>query len=228
MEESLRSLTSGISSIVKKVPPLPFSALIFYLGIVCLWKAGFIPNPAGVFDFLEGLYKSYGLQGLFVASFLEGIVYLGLYFPGSFVVALAVILSQGTFWDLLSISLTVATALSITSIINYAAGRKLMARRLSKELILEEKRVLSKGLFLSMLHPNALAFYFFNAGIKKHNFLKLLLVPVILIPYGLLLGAFLFSIKGPLKQAIESPYLMISYLLVWMLLASLIGMRKKT
>lgn len=212
---------------IERIPKLPLSALFFYLSIVLLWQVGLIPSPAGILDILEGLYKTYGLPGLFVASFLEGIVYFGLYFPGSFVVALAVILSDGTFPALMAISGTVALALTITATINYSLGRRILANPLNKELVMEEKRVLSRGLFLAMLHPNALAFYFFNAGIQKHKFWKVLLVPVVLVPYGLALGMLIFSTRESFKRAIENPYLMISYLSVWFVLALLVEVRRK-
>jgi len=208
--------------IFKKIPKLPLSALIFYISAVILWKFGCIPSPSNIFLFLENLYQSYGLIGLFIASFLEGIVYFGLYFPGSFIVILAVILSDGTFKTFLFISLVVAIALTITSIINYILGRKILANRSNKGLLLKKGPIFSKGFLVSMLHPNALAFYFFNSGIKKQNFLKVLLVPLIMIPYGLTLSYFFYLIKGPLRIAIESPYIMISVILFWVLLAFLL------
>jgi hypothetical protein len=76
-----------------------------------------------------------------------------------------------------------------------------------------------------MLHPNALAFYFFNSGIKQQNFLKILFVPLIMLPYGLALGYFLYFIKEPLKRAMESPYIMLTIILIWILLAFIIESR---
>ncbi len=210
----------------RKIPQLPLSALIFYLTILAFWKLGVLPSPEGILTFLENLYKSYGLPGMFIASFLEGIVYFGLYFPGSFVVALAVILSDGTMGDLLAISVTVAVALTITSLINYALGRRILANRLNKELMEEDKKLLSKGVFFSALHPNSLAFYFFNAGIQKHKLGKVLLVPVIIVPYGLLLGYLIFSVKDSFMQAMENPYVMVSYLLIWFFIALVVELKK--
>ena len=214
-----------IKQISQKIPKFPLSALIFYAGLLILWKLNFIPSPNNILIFLENLYKSYGLFGLFIASFLEGIVYFGLYFPGSCIVALAVILSDGSFASLLSISLVIAFALTITALINYSIGKKIIANRIDRKLFIKEKKVLSKGLFISMLHPNALAFYFFNSGMKEQNFLKIIFVPLIMIPYGLALGYFLYSIKELLKMAIESPYIMISIILAWILLAFIIEHR---
>lgn len=211
----------------KKIPKLPLSALVFYLSILLLWKLGVIPSPIGILEAFESLYQQFGLLGLFIASFLEGIVYLGLYFPGSFIVALAVILSDGTFNSLLSISLVVALALTITAFINYFLGRRIPKSDLDKKLVFNERNIISKGLFISMLHPNSLAFYFFNAGIQQHNFLKILFVPVIMIPYGLALGYLFYSIKETLKTAIESPYIMITAILIWIVLAFVVDALKK-
>lgn len=215
-----------LKKISQKIPKLPLSALIFYISVVILWKLDYIPSPGNILLFLENLYSSYGLNGLFIASFLEGIVYLGLYFPGSFIVALAVILSDGTFRSFLAISLVVAAALTLASIINYTLGRKL-ADKLNRGLSGENKKIFSKGLLVSMLHPNALAFYFFNSGIKKHNFLKIFLVPAIMIPYGLGLGYLFYAIKEPLRTILESPYLMTAFILFWLLFAFLFGNFKK-
>ncbi|MBC8434878.1 hypothetical protein H8D91_00040, partial [archaeon] len=88
-----------------ELPKLPFSALIFYLVVVLFWNLGLIPSPVEIVSFLEGLYETYGLVGLFIASFLEGIVYLGLYFPGSFIIALAIFLSDGSFISLATLTL---------------------------------------------------------------------------------------------------------------------------
>lgn len=116
-----------LKSLRQQIPKLPFSALLFYGGLVALRKLGYIPGPTNILTMLENLYLVYGLAGLFIASFLEGIVYFGLYFPGSFVVILAVILSNGTFLSLLHISLIVAGALTLTSMINYTLGRRILS-----------------------------------------------------------------------------------------------------
>ena len=205
----------------KLIPKLPFSALVFYLGILLLWKIGLIPSPVGILDILEKGYVNYGLIGLFIASFLEGVVYFGLYFPGSVIIALAMILSDGSFLAFLSISLIVALALTLTSIINYFFGRRISNLNITSENVIR-KNILSKGLIISMLHPNSLAFYFFNSGIRKHNILKVLLVPLIMIPYGLLLGYIVYAFRDIMKRAIESPYIMISIILFWMLISLIV------
>lgn len=213
--------------IFQKIPILPLSALAFYLSVVILWKLGYIPSPSEILVFLENLYALHGLAGLFVASALEGVVYLGLYFPGSFIVALAVILSDGGLFSLLQISLVVATALTITSIINYILGSLVSSGGIHNGSSDRRSSVFSKGLLVSALHPNALAFYFFHLGLKKQSFYKIFLVPVIMIPYGFVLSCLIYTLKGTLHTAIESPYIMVLVILFWIIIAFLFESRKK-
>ncbi len=208
----------------ERIPLLPLSALIFYISVFVLWSFGIIPSPTGILSFLEGLYESYGLFGLFIASFLEGIVYFGLYFPGSFIIALAVILSDGTFIELIKISLIVAVALTITSTINYTLGLNISKRKNLENL---GGKNLSRGVLASMWHPNALAFYFFHSGIKNQNFLKILFVPIAMVPYGFLLALLIYSLKGFLKGAIESPYIMITAITIWFFIALILRNKNK-
>ncbi len=210
-----------------KIPKLPLSALIFYVFVFALWKFNLIPSPLEIIGFLESLYNNYGLVGLFIASFLEGIVYLGLYFPGSFIIVLVVLLSDGKFISLLNISLIVALALTLTSMINYVLGRHFVARPLRETKEIKTKRKMSKGFFLSLLHPNALAFYFFNLGLKKRNFWNIIFVPLIIIPYGFLLASLFYLAKPILEENSENPYVMITFISFWLIISFILGYKNK-
>ena len=137
---------------VKSLPKLPLSALVFYFLLIGLWKLGHIPSPVGILRILENLYVNYGLAGMVFATFLEGIVYLGLYF-----IALAVFLSNGSFNALLNISILVTATLTLTSLINYWLGRYVVSKDAKEEVLLVKSRALTRGLVLSVLHPNLLA-----------------------------------------------------------------------
>ena len=212
--------------ILKQIPILPTTALIFYLFVVLLWNLGIIPPPTEIVDFLENLYNKYGLFGLAIASFLEGIVYLGLYFPGSFIIALAVFLSDGSFISLLSISLVVAITLTITAFINYFLGRHISFKENHKHNLKKYKKS-NKGLFASMLHPNILAFYFFNAGIEKKDLWRIIFVPLVMIPYGLAFAYLLYTFSDFAKQRLESPFFLFILIVIWLMIAFIIGHKRK-
>lgn len=211
---------------IRNIPKLPLSALIFYLSVLALWQLGYIPSPNEIIVFLKSLYTSYGYTGLFIASFLEGIIYLGLYFPGSFVVALAVILSDGGIVSLLIISLVVAFAVTTSSVINYILGSRVIPGRSIGRLLIKKPSAPSRGLLLSALHPDVLAFYFFNLGLKKRSFYEIFLVPGIMIPYGFVLGYMIYTARETLRTAIESPYVVISAILFWIAIAFVLESRK--
>jgi len=209
-----------------KIPWLPLSALIFYLWVVVLWKMHLILAPSEILTFLENLYTDYGLIGLSIATFLEGIVYLGLYFPGSFVIILAVILSDGTFFSLLAISMTVAVTLMLTSLINYWLGRHVRFKKQEK-IYSNLKKNSKKGLLPSCLHPNLLAFYFFNGGIERKSPYQILLVPLIMIPIGLLYAYVIYFLRFILQEHIEKPYIMLVLIGIWFLILFFIENKQK-
>ncbi len=206
-----------------KIPWLPISALIFYLSAVILWTLEIIPPPTQILSFLENLYSYYGLIGLSIATFLEGIVYLGLYFPGSFIILLSVILSDGTFISFFKISLVVALTLTITSTINYWLGRHVRFKELEEELPSSKNK---KSLFLSSIHPNLLAFYFFNLGLEKKSFLRILYVPFIMLIIGLFYSYLIYSLRFILREQIEKPYLMIILIVIWFIVVFMFENKK--
>lgn len=210
---------------LEKIPFLPLSALVFYLTVLFLWKIGIIPPPEGILVLLESLYEHYGLIGLFISAFLEGVVYLGLYFPGSFIIALSVILSDGTIISFFMISLVVTVALTLTSVINYMLGRYVVYKE-KKEKINSKRKISSKGFWLSMIHPNLLAFYFFHSGIKQQSPRKILLVPAFII-YGFMYAGIIYSTKEWFKKAIESPGLMITLITIWIIVSFVINSQHK-
>ena len=211
-----------IKQFLKEIPVLPMSALIFYIAVVLLWKINLIPPPIEVVNVLENLYNKFGLFGLSIASFLEGIIYLGLYFPGSVIIALAVFLSDGSFISLVSISIVVAITLTITSFINYFLGKHVSFKKNK-----EPSKKLSKNLFLSMLHPNILAFYFFNQGLERKGLWKIVFVPIVMIPYGLFVAYLLFILSSFAKQQIERPWFFFLLIFIWLIIAVIIEHKRK-
>jgi hypothetical protein len=210
-----------IKKFLKEIPKLPLSALLFFIVVFILWNLEIIPPPVEIVEFLKNLYSEYGLIGLAIATFLEGIVYLGLYFPGSFIIALAVFFSDGSWLSLLSISFVVAITLTVTSSINYFLGRHILFYHQNQHLV-KTNRKISKGFLLSMLHPNLIAFYFFNAGIEKHNPWKIALVPIVMVPYGFLFAWILSTFKLVLRSKLENPWTMVILISIWLVTAFII------
>ncbi len=208
---------------------MPLAALIFYIATYILWNAHLIPPPSQVLLFLEDLYRAYGLFGVFIASFLEGLVYLGLYFPGSTIIAVSVFLtSTWGFWSLFYLVLIVAAALTVASILNYWFGRYLVYKHMKKQKRKHESDArITKGLLVSILHPNLLSFYTFNAGLEKQKFKKMLYIPVLMVPYGLVFAYFLVALSKPIKDNLDNPWFFLSLILLWMGVAFILEQNSK-
>ncbi len=211
----------------KKIPKLPLTALVFYLTAIILWNMDLIPPPSDLVIFLERLFNNFGFFGLFIATLLEGVAYVGLYFPGSFIIALAVFFSDGSFKALFSISVIVALTLTLTSLINYWLGRYVFSGGVEKDELLKKSKIVTRGLLASMLHPNFLAFYFFNAGLKKQDPRKIAYVPVIMIPYGLLFAYVLSTFSVYARKTLESPFFVMSLIILWLVAAFIIDHKKR-
>lgn len=205
-----------------KLPILPLSALVFYGVTFCLWSVNIIPSPVELVGYLEKLYANFGYISLIIATFFEGVAYLGLYIPGSFVIALTVFFSDGKPITLLGISVIVAVVLTLTSVTNYFLGRYVASRHFwDKEEILKESENLSKGLLVSMLHPNLLAFYFFNAGLEKKDIRKIAIVPFFMVPYGFVFANGLSLFSNVARAKLENSNFLFGLIIVWLFAAFL-------
>ncbi len=192
------------------IPWLPVSAICFYLAAIALWQVGALPSPQGIIEVLERFYARYGLTLLFISAFLEGLVYVGMYFSGGFLIFLGVLFSDGSFSSLLSISVVVALALTLVNLVNYWMGRWFSDETESES---------TWGLFLSLLHPNALAFYWFNMGLRGRPIRRILYIPVLIIPYGLGHAYLIKSLEEPFRRSSETLYLFLAALLIWLVIS---------
>jgi membrane-associated protein len=197
---------------MRKLPLVPLSALFFYLMAMFFWNQGYIPEPAEMLNVLEGFYQRYQLTGLFVITFLEGLVYFGLYFPGSFIIGLAVVFSNGTPLELIMLSLTTSAALSAVSALNYFLGRILKNRSKNREFNF-------KTFLAAHIHPNTLAFYYFALGVDKKPIKNLIFTPLISFVYALPTAFILFALGQNIEQAAENEFFMIAALTLWALIA---------
>ncbi|MEK6925887.1 MAG: hypothetical protein AABW50_01270 [Nanoarchaeota archaeon] len=214
-----------IKKFFKELPKLPLSAFIFYLIVMVLRVLDVIPPPSEIIAALENLLDLYGVIVIFISVLLEGIVYFGFYFPGTTIVTISILLSNGEFSSFLSIALASAFALTITSIFNYILGRRLPTKFDPSSSRI--KKALSKGLILSIIHPNTLSFYFFDSGIKRQSPWKIAFVPFLIAVYGIVLSIIIYSFKSPFKSAVEMPYILLCLIFVWLVVSYFYEKRKK-
>ena len=201
---------------------LSIAALLFYLAVFILWTLNIIPAPSEIFLFLESLYNSIGLAGVFISVLIESILFLGLYFPGSFILVIALLLSSGTLGEFILLSSTTALALTIGSIINYNLGKYRL-------LDVSAPTMPSRFFFLvTFLHPNFMAFYFYSQGLQGQNFSKIMYVPLFIVPYGTFLSFMIYSVIEQFQSVVENSYFVITLLFLWVISSYILTIYKKT
>lgn len=204
---------------------LPLSALGFYIFLLFLMYLEIIPSLVDILLFLRTVYDTFGLPGLFVGSFLEGIAYLGLYFPGSLIIIVAAAFSDGTFFSFVKISFVVTLAISLASIINYYFGKYSVLNKFLKPslVVKEKKKALNHNFLMTFFHPNLLAFYVYTLGARKESILRLLFIPPIMFVWGILLAWFFYTVRDSVLNLAEKPFTMIILLLSWFIVAFILN-----
>jgi hypothetical protein len=114
----------------------------------------------------------------------------------------------------------VAVVLTLAAFIDYELGRFISSRKEKDNKILTEKpKTFTKGFIASMLHPNLLAFYFFNAGLKSKGLKQIIFVPLFMFPYGLLIAYTLSVFADQLRKSVETPVFILSILIIWFVIS---------
>ncbi len=190
------------------------------LGFILIWNALGLPTSDELIRMIEVLFRTHGYWIVFVAALLEGLLLVGLHFPGSIVLVLACIVSRQGFLDPVGIWLVVIPAFFIAIVINYSLGRfgwhRLFIRfGLKPALNRMQKRIEKRGLsiiFYTYLHPNLSAITATSCGILQLSFQRFALYSIVAIILWNSLWVTLFYFLG--NSLIE-------YLSMWTLLIGL-------
>lgn len=174
--------------------PLLFFGL--YTSLFVLWEIFKLPPPEVFSEMVNVWFNKYGMFALLVASFLEGLLLIGSYFPGVFVIFLGVTAASSVFEAIVIVSVS-TTGLLLSHVVNYFLGKygwyKLLVRFGMKEAIQNSKVKLEKkgpiAIPLSYWLPSIGALTNTAAGIIQLNFRTFLM-------YSVLSSMFWYFITG--------------------------------
>ena len=191
----------------------PFALAFIFLSLELLWYLAELPTPTELAAIGERFYKDYGLWVVFAAAVIEGLFMVNFYFPGSFVIVLAVIIVPHTFSALAPIALIVWLAFLLAGSINYCLGKFGFYKAL---LFLGHRSIIDRtqqwmdrkgkwAIFIAGVHQNILAVMQVCMGIARVGVLKTLVLSAvslaIWIPVSTVVVAAIFS-----KTVLDSPY----------------------
>ena len=214
---------------------VPISALSFYFIILLLISIEVLPPAEVIIDFLRELYALFGYRGLFISTFLESIIYVGLYFPGSLIIVFSVILSEGTIIEFLIISSLVSLSITLGNCINYYLGKKKLFLQFFKKhkpnsdiFSNQHKHITSwKNFLICFLHPSLLAFYSFYQGLENKSPYFLLYIFPLMFLWGFFLCFVIYSLRDFFIAAAQNPLLlMLIFVVLIILIIAVMSLKK--
>lgn len=164
-----------------------------------------IPEQQDIINGAFGLFDLYGYWFVALAAFLEGILLVGLYFPGSVVLVLGVVAAgRSDKLEVWAVALVIMIAFYLSALLNYALGRygwyHVLAKfGLQKPIGKMEARLKKHGqkiLFSTYIHPNLGTFTATAAGILKMSFSIFALFSLLAIIFWNTIWTFVVMVVG--------------------------------
>jgi membrane protein DedA with SNARE-associated domain len=217
--------------------PLLLLVLSFFFQIV--WEVFSLPPAEEMAAAAGNWFDTYGLPAFFASAVLEGMLLVGGYFPGVFVVSLGIVLTNSPLEA--AIIVAVGTAgLIIAHILNYTLGRYGWYRLLAKfglrnAMESERDKLVKRGslaIFLSYWLPSAAAITDTAAGIMRMPFKTFLLASVIsTIFWDTIVGTLVYVFKSSALSIAGAPgssdIIFYAIIAVWMIVLIIIDNYKR-
>ena len=182
---------------------IPLLFLLLFGSLAVIWKIIDLPTDEELIGIIQGWFDSYGLPAVLLGSFIEGILLVGNYFPGAFIIFLGVILAS-SIPQAVAVVAVVTVGLFTAHIFNYALGRygwyRLLVRFGMKSAVKQAReRLVEKGpiaILLSYWLPNLGALTDTAAGIIRMPFKTFLIYSLISVTlWDIFFGTLVYSFK---------------------------------
>lgn len=166
----------------RRVAGLPLVLFGVFAVLYGLWRLFDLPEEAELVAIAREQFVRYGLVAVFLSAFLEGMLFVGWYYPGGVVIFLGISLAAGDPGRITATVLAVALALICSHAVNYALGRygwyRLFTSLGFSDAIREMRgKVLTRGpsvIFFSYWSPNLASLTATVAGIIRYPVRKFL------------------------------------------------------
>jgi len=201
---------------------------LILLGIVTvmlvLSRAGEIPSPECLARYLEGYFETYGLPLVAITSFLENLVVVNIYFPGSMLVLAAMALTAGNPTRAVLTYLAIVLPAIISQHVNFLLGRSSRGRRPTADREYREGPERLAGMrnwlvfFSTLWHPqlaSVTCFAFGSSGISYRAFARYLYISGL--AWSIFWGLLIYHVGNVLRPTQNLIPLLYVYLILWLL-----------
>jgi membrane protein DedA with SNARE-associated domain len=203
-------------------PALFWFAIIAVLAIV--WKLLDLPSDAELVSIVREWLEKYGLLIIFFGSFIEAILFVGFYFPGSVIIFLGVGLAPDPLSALLAV-LAVSAGMLCGYTINYILGKygwyRIFLKLGMKSGIENARMKMQKNevryIFYTYWNPGLAAFTSTAAGILRLPFKRFLVLMILaILLWNVFWGVVVYSL-GESALALLDFKLVLKVIAVWIL-----------
>jgi membrane protein DedA with SNARE-associated domain len=169
-----------------KLLSVPIILLLSFLSLALVWELFNLPSTQVIGEAAGRLFETYGLPIVFVAAFLEGMLLIGNYFPGAFIIVLGVVLS-GSIGGALGVLIVGTAGLMLSHAFNYYLGKHGWFRLFQKfgvgrSIDESKEKILKKGglaIFFTYWNPSMAAVVDTAAGLLKMPAKRFFLISLI-------------------------------------------------
>ncbi len=217
--------------------PLFFTALFTSLFIV--WEIFNLPPEDVMTEMLRSQFESHGLPILLLSSIIEGMLLIGNYFPGVFVIFLGVIISKNIPEAILAVSIITA-GLLVAHVGNYLLGkhgwyRLLVKFGLKSSIEIAREDLIKRGpvaILASYWLPSAGALTDTAAGIIGMPFRAFLVYSIFsTVFWNIIAGFLVYTFKDFALQAATpgktGMYIMYGLLMTWAIILIMVDVYRR-
>lgn len=208
-----------------------FRALLLPLAIVVLvgvlygiWKLLDLPSEQRVIEIARGYFQHYGPAIVILSSFIEGLLIIGLYFPGSIVFFLGLILAGSDPLKVAEVACFGIIGIWLAYVVNFYVGRfgwyhVFIVVGLKESLETAKRKLDRNGLStvaMTFWHPNIGAVVATAAGVLDFRAEVFLPVSLLAVAFWLSFWSAVVFWLGPDAVSILGFRVLIAVLLIWM------------
>lgn len=207
---------AGKSTFVRhylKLLSVPLLLLVLSWSLRIVWEVFDLPEAEAMEAVARQWFDQYGLPALFASALIEGMLLVGGYFPGLFVIFLSIILTR-TPLEAVVVVAVASAGLFLAHLLNYTLGRygwyRLLVRfGLQNAIEGERENVAKRGtlaIFLSYWVPSAGALTDTAAGIMRMPFKAFFLVAFVsTIVWDTVIGIFVYFFRDTALSIVGGP-----------------------
>lgn len=219
-----------------KLVSFPIAFLVVFTSLWAAWKLLGLPPQNELVEIARRYFDLYGYWLVFVSAFIEGMLLVGWYYPGSLVIFLGVIFAGKNIPEVIWVVGLVTVGLFLAYLFNYALGKygwyRVLSRFGLREPIKNAQTRLTKyglsGIFLSYWQPNLAALTSTAAGVLQFPLRKFMLYSITAaMLWNIFWGALVYFLGEVALTAIGMRFATVA-IVVWILYRSVFNRKQVT